>query len=40
VHLLVLRHAFTTAVFERHATQWLGGLIERTSPWGARARGR
>lgn len=39
-HLLVLRHAFTTAAFERHAAPWLGGLIERSAPWGARARAR
>lgn len=39
-HLLVLRHAFRTAAFERHAAPWLGGLIERTGPWGPRVRGR
>jgi hypothetical protein len=39
-HLLVLRHAFSTAGFERHASPWLGDLIERTAPWGARVRGR
>jgi DnaJ-like protein len=39
-HLLVLRHAFSVAAFERHATPWLGDLIERTGPWGARVRGR
>jgi DnaJ domain len=38
-HLLVLRHAFTIAAFGRHAAPWLGDLIERTAPWGARARG-
>ena len=41
VHLVVLRHAFTSAAFERHAAPWLGDLIERTSAWGARgASGR
>jgi hypothetical protein len=43
VHLLVLRHAFTNASFERHAAPWLGTYIERTSAWGARGasiRGR
>lgn len=39
-HLLVLRHAFSTAAFERHAAPWLGDLIKRTAPWGARVRGR
>jgi hypothetical protein len=39
-HLVVLRHAFTIAAFERHAAPWLGDLIERTGPWGRRARGR
>jgi curved DNA-binding protein CbpA len=39
-HLLVLRHAFPTAAFERHAAPWLGGLIERLAPWGARSRAR
>ena len=39
-HLLVLRHAFRTVAFERHAAPWLGDLIEPTAPWGARARGR
>ena len=37
-HLLVLRHAFRTAAFERHAAPWLGDLIERTGPWGPRVR--
>jgi hypothetical protein len=37
-HLLVLRHAFRTTAFERHAAPWLGWLIERTGPWGPRAR--
>lgn len=37
-HLLVLRHAFRTTVFERHAAPWFGWLIERTGPWGPRAR--
>ena len=39
-HLLVLRHAFSTRAFERHAAPWLGDFIERTAPWGARVRGR
>ena len=39
-HLIVLRHAFTTAAFERHAAPWLGDLIERTGPWGPRMRGQ
>ena len=39
-HLLVLRHAFPSAAFERHAAPWLGGLIERAEPWGARSRAR
>jgi hypothetical protein len=39
-HLLVLRHAFRSAAFERHAGPWLGDLIERTVPWGTRIRGR
>jgi hypothetical protein len=39
-HLLVLRHAFRVAAFDRHAAPWLGDLIERPAPWGARARGR
>lgn len=38
-HLLVLRHAFRTAAFERHARPWLGGLIDRSGPWGASIRG-
>jgi hypothetical protein len=32
-HLLVLRHAFPTRAFERHAAPWLGGLIDRPSVW-------
>jgi hypothetical protein len=39
-HLLVLRHAFPTRAFDRHAAPWLGDLIERPTPWGSRARGR
>ncbi|HET8784281.1 MAG TPA: J domain-containing protein [Candidatus Limnocylindrales bacterium] len=35
-HLLVLRHAFPVRAFERHASPWLGDLIERPTPWGAR----
>jgi hypothetical protein len=38
-HLLVLRHAFSARAFDRHAAPWLGGLIERSGPWGARVRG-
>lgn len=38
-HLLVLRHAFRTAAFERHAGPWLGGLIDRVGPWGSDIRG-
>ena len=32
-HLLVLRHAFPTRAFERHAGPWLGGLIDRPAAW-------
>jgi hypothetical protein len=39
-HLLVLRHAFSARAFDRHAAPWLGGMIERSAPWGARVRGR
>jgi hypothetical protein len=39
-HLLVLRHAFPIPAFERHAAPWLGGLIERITPWGSHVRGR
>ncbi len=35
-HLLVLRHAFPAAAFERHAAPWLGTLVPRTAPWGPR----
>ena len=35
-HLLVLRHAFPTREFDRHAAPWLGTLIPRLAPWGAR----
>jgi hypothetical protein len=35
-HLLVLRHAFPAREFERHAAPWLGTLIPRAAPWGAR----
>lgn len=35
-HLLVLRHAFPAREFERHAAPWLGTLIPRLAPWGAR----
>jgi DnaJ domain len=37
-HLLVLRHAFSARAFDRHAAPWLGVLIERSAPWGARVR--
>jgi hypothetical protein len=43
VHLLVLRHAFTSASFERHAAPWLGSYIGRATAWGPRTgsvRGR
>ena len=39
-HLIVLRHAFPTRAFDRHAAPWLGGLIDRPAPWGSRVRGR
>ena len=35
-HLLVLRHAFPAREFDRHAAPWLGTLIPRAAPWGAR----
>ncbi len=35
-HLLVLRHAFPAREFDRHAAPWLGTLIPRLAPWGAR----
>jgi hypothetical protein len=35
-HLLVLRHAFPAREFDRHAAPWLGTLIPRIAPWGAR----
>lgn len=35
-HLLVLRHAFPAREFDRHAAPWLGSLIPRAAPWGAR----
>jgi hypothetical protein len=31
-HLLVLRHAFAPAVFDRHAAPWLGTLIPTAAP--------
>lgn len=34
-HLIVLRHAFPTRAFERHAGPWLGGLIDRPAAWAA-----
>jgi hypothetical protein len=39
-HLLVLRHAFPAREFDRHAGPWLGTLIPRLAPWGARVGGR
>jgi curved DNA-binding protein CbpA len=39
-HLLVLRHAIHAAEFERLARPWLGDLIPRRAPWGARVRQR
>lgn len=39
-HLIVLRHAFPTRAFDRHAAPWLGDLIDRPAPWGSRDRGR
>lgn len=39
-HLLVLRHAFPTRAFDRHAAPWLGDLIDRPAPWGGGIRGR
>ena len=38
-HLLVLRHAFPTRAFDRHASPWLGDLIDRPTPWGGGIRG-
>jgi curved DNA-binding protein CbpA len=35
-HLLVLRHAFPAREFDRHAAPWLGTLVPRLAPWGAR----
>lgn len=35
-HLLVLRQSFPAAAFDRHAAPWLGTLIPRIAPWGAR----
>jgi curved DNA-binding protein CbpA len=35
-HLLVLRHAFPTAEFDRLAAPWLGGLVPRAAPWRSR----
>jgi len=39
-HLLVLRHAFRAAAFERHASPWLGSLIRRSTDPGPRIRHR
>ena len=36
-HLIVLRHAFSTAAFSRHAAPWLGDLIERVDAAGGTA---
>ena len=38
-HLIVLRHAFPSRAFDRHAAPWLGDLIDRLTPWGG-VRGR
>ena len=32
-HLLVLRHVFPTAAFDRIAAPWLGDLVPRAAPW-------
>lgn len=39
-HLLVLRHAFSAAIFDRHASPWIGVLIERSVAAGPRVRHR
>lgn len=39
-HLLVLRHAFSPAEFDRLAGPWLGTLVPRTVPWTTRVRQR
>jgi len=39
-HLLVLRHAFPTRAFERHAAPWMGGLIDRPAVWASGAQRR
>lgn len=39
-HLLVLRHAFASSAFDRHAAPWSGTLIERTMAAGPRVRHR
>lgn len=39
-HLLVLRHAFTSAAFDRLAAPWLGTLISPSTPGGPRVRHR
>jgi hypothetical protein len=39
-HLIVLRHAFPVRAFDRHASPWLGDLIDRPAPWGGGVRGR
>ena len=39
-HLIVLRHAFPARAFDRHASPWLGDLIERPAPWGGGIRSR
>lgn len=39
-HLVVLRHAFASSAFDRHAAPWLGTLIERTIAAEPRVRHR
>jgi curved DNA-binding protein CbpA len=39
-HLLVLRHAFPAAEFERLAGPWLGTLVPRAAAWTTRVRQR
>ncbi len=37
-HLLVLRHVFPTAAFDRIAAPWLGDLVPRAVPWRSATR--
>jgi curved DNA-binding protein CbpA len=39
-HLMVLRHAFPAAEFDRHAAPWLGTFIPRSGVWTTRVRHR